>query len=370
MKNKQWITMYAIILFIAIGSIIMLVYKVDPFIHYHKPCDKLYYSLNNQRSQNNGICKHFDYDGIITGTSMTENFKASEAKEIFEGDFIKVPFSGGSYKEINDNLIVACNYNKNLKMVIRCLDEGRIFDDKDNMRTDLGKYPTYLYDDNIFNDVNYVFNKDIIFGRIYQMLSDYKSGGKNGMTSFDRYSYWMPSYTFGKNAVLGSREKFEKSKDENRITEEEIKRIKENTEQNIVSLARKNPDIEFNYFISPYSAAWWGSVNEDGNLKKKIYGEKVLIEEVLPVKNINLYSFNDMFNITTDLNNYKDSTHYGEWVNSSILKFIKNKEGLLTRDNYEEYLEKTYNFYRNFDYNILLDQKDEDDRICDLENEV
>lgn len=50
------------------------VYKIDPYFHYRKPnVDGYFYTLYNERSQNNGISKHFDYDALITGTSMTEN---------------------------------------------------------------------------------------------------------------------------------------------------------------------------------------------------------------------------------------------------------------------------------------------------------
>ena len=125
--------------------------------------NEYFYILKNQRSQNNGIIKWFDYTGLITGTSMTENFKTSEAEALWGGTFIKVPFSGGSNKEINDNIEVALRYNPNLSIVIRGLDLTRFMDEKDAMRTDLGKYPTYLYDDDIFNDVQYVFNRDVFF---------------------------------------------------------------------------------------------------------------------------------------------------------------------------------------------------------------
>lgn len=57
--------------------------------HYHAPLKFLSYPLVNERYQNNGIVRHFDYDSVITGTSMTENFKTSEAQKLFGSDFIK-----------------------------------------------------------------------------------------------------------------------------------------------------------------------------------------------------------------------------------------------------------------------------------------
>lgn len=48
--------------------------------HYHAPLEDFAYLLdrNNERYQNYGILSHFSYDTIITGTSLTENFKSSE----------------------------------------------------------------------------------------------------------------------------------------------------------------------------------------------------------------------------------------------------------------------------------------------------
>ena len=119
--------------------------------------------LNNERSQNNGISNHFNYDALITGTSMTENFKCSEMDSIFGTNSIKVPFSGGTYKEINDNVRVGLKNNSELRIVVWGLDMGHFFDNCDLMRLDLGEYPTYLYDENPYNDVRYLWNKDIIF---------------------------------------------------------------------------------------------------------------------------------------------------------------------------------------------------------------
>ena len=83
MKQKPvfWLMGFILLTVVALGLIAANIIHIDPFFHYHKPdTDKYFYSLNNQRSQNDGIVKHFDYTGLITGTSMTENFSNSEAE--------------------------------------------------------------------------------------------------------------------------------------------------------------------------------------------------------------------------------------------------------------------------------------------------
>ena len=134
---------------------------------------------------------------------MTENFKISEVNALFGVNAIKVPYSGGTYKEINDSLVIAFQNNPNLKTVIRWLDYSKLLEEKDAMRNDLGKYPTYLYDSDPFNDVFYLFNKDVLFSRSYAMtLAAKEPGFQPGITSFDAYSRWQDHYTFGTQTVL------------------------------------------------------------------------------------------------------------------------------------------------------------------------
>ena len=222
-------------------------------------------NLNNQRSQNNGITRYFDYDALITGTSMTENFSTSELDANWGTNSIKVPFSGGSYKEINDSLINALAYNPNLKVIIRGLDIDKFIKDKDAMRQDLGEYPTYLYDKNLFNDVKYVFNRDILFKRVYPMvLANDSEGFEPGISSFDEYSNWMASYTFGVNTVCPDGVVVQEVGAPVHLTDTEKEVVLGTVHQNITSLAEQYPEVTFYYFFTPYSAVWWQALVNNG----------------------------------------------------------------------------------------------------------
>ena len=359
MKSRYWIIGWLVIVTIFLSIIGRCVYKVDPYFHFHKPdTEKYYYTLDNQKSQNDGICKHFDYDALITGTSMTENFKTSEFDELFNVNSIKVPFSGGTYKEINDNLRRALESNKRLKLVVRCLDYGRFWDDPDSMRSDLGQYPTYLYDNNPFNDVNYLFNRDVIFNRTYQMMANNVEGVIPGITSFDVYNNWQKLYTFGVDSVCPDGISYTDIGSSTHLTEDEKVMLEKNIQKNVIELADLYPDVEFYYFFSPYSAVWWENITMTGDIYKQLEAEKYLIETILEHDNIYLFSFNNRTDIITDLNNYKDSVHYGEWINSLILRWMYDGKCLLTKDNYLDYLEEEYDYYTKFDYNILNGQID------------
>ena len=366
-STKKWLVGFTMIQIFALIFAIILVVTIDPFFHYHKPNPKFFYPLNSQRSQNDGIEKHFSYDGMITGTSMTENFKVSEANAIFDKKFIKTPFSGGSYKEMDENIRTALKHSSDLSIVIRCLDMGAFFDDKDHMRFDMGEYPTYLYNDNLFDDINYVANKDIILSRCLPIIQAYRNGQAGGVTSFDIYSNWNAYYTFGKDTVLAEHAEYREPTKEQVLTDEDKAIIRGNIEQNVVSTAKAYPNVDFYYFFSPYSAAWWGDVMQGGdldsegylggNLNRQIDAEQYIIEMILEYPNIHLFSFNDRYDITTDLDNYKDTVHYGEWVNSWMLSYMKSNIGLLTKENFRSYLDNERKFYQEFNYNSLFDEK-------------
>ena len=318
MKAKTWLISWLIIVISVLSILSALVYKVDPFFHYHMPdTDNYYYEINNQRSQNDGIIRHFVYDAMITGTSMTENFRTTETDRLFGCNSIKVPFEGGSYKEINDNIAKALKVNDELKIIIRCMDMMRFFDSYDLMRLDLGKFPTYLYDDNPFNDVEYLLNRDVVLDRTCPMiLSRYRGESKPGITDFDEYSNWL------------------------------------------TSIADEYPDVDFYYFYSPYSVVKWNSWKNEGLLYKYLEAEAYITELIVPHKNIHLFSFNNRTDITTDLNNYKDDIHYAIWINSLILKWLSGEQYRITEENYKDYLKQEYEFYTTFDYTSIKDQDD------------
>lgn len=358
MKSKTWLCFFSSVALAGLLLVVAAVAWVDPYMHYHKPLtDSFYYTLCNQRSQNDGITKHFDYDAIITGTSMTENFKASEMDAVFGCCSIKVSYSGGSFKEINDNLTIALETHPDIRYIVRSLDRYSIGIDKDTMRTDLGKYPTYLYDKSLFNDVQYLLNKDVVQTALWGVW-DLMTGDEGGITSFDEYSNWMSYYTFGVNSFLDRT--FSSPAEENSMTEETRQAVRENLQQNVIALAEANPNTDFYCFLPPYSAAYWGEVWSNGELMRQMELEKYAASLIVPHENIHLFAW-DRFDLWDDLNNFKDSTHYGEWINSWMLLQMKNGEGRLTEENYEEYFRNMYDHYSTFDYDSLASQPDYED---------
>ena len=360
-----FIALSAVLLAVAAGIVIY----IDPFFHYHLPhTDRFFYTLDNERSQNNGLLKHFDYDAVITGNSMAENFKATEVNEIFGVNAMKATYMGGTFYEINSALELALETHPDVKVVIRALDMARFFEEAEILREDLGDYPDYLYNDNPFDDVKYFWNKDVL-GRCYAMIRASVKGEPRGMTPLDLHGYWMPGFVgqFGKNTLLAGHAPFEAPVHMRDLFDDERERIERNVERNVIALCREYPDTVFYYFITPYSAVWYGDQRTMGTLNVYINGEAQAIRQILEngPDNLKLFSYNMFTDITTNLDNYKDAAHYGEWINSQILHYMHDGAGLLTKDNYEEYIRQELEFYNTFDYNSLFMQEDQEDRPSD-----
>ena len=354
LTSKKWLVLFTICTAALLAAVTSVTVIADPFFHYHAPyTDRFYYSLDNERSQNDGIMRHFTYDSLITGTSMTQNFKTSEAEGLFGGTFVKLPYAGASYKELNEGIETAIAYNPEIKTVIRSVDPTDFLTHKDVMRIDMGDYPEYLYNDFLFDDVQYVWNREILFWRSYQLFRRAKAGNAPGIDSFDTYSRWQDMYEgkFGAAYALMGRTAFMAPQETVPFTEEDAAILRENIEQNVISICKAHPDVTFYYFFPPYSVVWWGDMMERGELERRFEAEEAALEMLLNAgDNVRVYSFNNFADITTNPDNYMDSMHYGEGINSRMLYYMHEDIGRITNETLQTYLEEERRLYETFDY--------------------
>ncbi len=332
----------------------LLMWVFDPYFHFHAPFEGVSYVLSNERYQNNGITRNFEYDALITGTSMTQNFKTSEMDALFDAQSIKIPYAGASFKEINDAVVLAKKYNPNLTTVVRGLDLYQIEESASYLAYE--SYPTYLYDDNLLNDVQYLLNKDILTTDFISLsLLPTLTGAQS--TTFDEYSNWMSQNTLGADSVLGSYNRVEQDEtaDERHLTDEEMETIYENVMQNVVQIAIDNPDMTFYYFLPPYSIVYFDDCNQNSKLWYEFEKLEYAVSLMVQQENIQLYAFFDDYELITNLENYKDWTHYSEDINSMILEAMAAGEHQLTAENYADYFAECTAYYTAYDYERIFE---------------
>lgn len=320
---------------------------IDPFMHYSKGRNFLEYPLKDERYQNDGIARYYDYDSIITGTSMCQNFNCSEFDEIWGAVAIKIANSGASYHESCENIRRALSHNGDVKNVLCSLDGNRL--NYPASQDEYEGYPLYLYDSNPFNDVNYLLNKEVV-PKTIAVLNYTRSGQKT--TTMDEYGSWNRYKTFGRESVLASFNLLEERQEEWKLTDEDKQQIRENINDNFVKLAEKYPDTTFYFFFPPYSICYWEALVRTKQLSAQIEAQKIGAELLLSTDNIQVYDFSYRIDITGNLDNYTDTIHYGEWINSEMLQMMADGEGMLTSDNLDEYYDSIYKLYSEYDYTL------------------
>lgn len=347
-KQKKWFwgTVGASVLVLVVIMVIMII--ADPYFHYHGKLPGMKYRLYNERYINAGIVEHFEYDAVITGTSMNQNFKTSQMDQLFGTNAIKVTFAGAGFKEIRENLERAFESDNDIQYVLWGIDYNALGNDADYVA--YSDYPEYLYDDNILNDASYVWNKEILVSGLLNNIL--MTIGGEASTTFDEYASWDVGrgWDFIKQFYYRQEEILPMEKE---LSSEEIEIVKENIETNIITLAKNNPETTFLLFYPPYSILYWDGIYRDGTLEKQLQREQVVTEMLLECENIELYSFFDKTDIICNLEFYRDETHYVNDINNMVLECIAEGRGRITEDNYLDYIRSEREFYMNYDYDSI-----------------
>jgi hypothetical protein len=334
--HKKWsITVFSITALLLM-LIILLNYIVDPLQFYHKAFYEPFYS-KEQRYQLPGMAKNYDYDTIIIGSSMTENFIPSYIKRHLGFNALKLSISGSSTREqyLIANLAMQTGKVKN---VIWGIDYFALRGEPTRVRDEQGPFPYYLYDQNPLNDIKYLLNIDTTNESI-NIITGQLRGEKREKTNLDLLYSWGSLTQFGRKTVLKLWENTDTSNAQ-ASEEYESDNIKKNLRENVFNLVKNNPHINFYIYHPPYSILqhyYYYKVNRV-LFENELYAKKYLFSELGSLKNVKIYDFQQDKNITFNLNNYKDLAHHSEKINDYIINAIAKNNYLVTKDNIDIYL--------------------------------
>lgn len=166
----------------------------------------------------------------------------------------------------------------------------------------------------------------------------------------DHYSSWAADYPIGKDHVLQKYRVPRKDTPQKKFSEKNAELVRHNVEDNVLDMVKAHPETTFYFYTPPYSAAWWYTQKCSGNLERYLQAEKLQAEMLLEYDNVKLFSFSDFFDVTCNLDNYKDDTHYSDKISDEIIHWIHDGKGLMTRENYGSRIQKMLDYYLDYDY--------------------
>ena len=329
--EQKFIRSFFIRTLILLAAVIGAVVLFDPFYQYHKPLPGLKAVLTDKEYQCVGTLRNFDYNALIVGSSVCENYNNGWFDQGFDCRTIKAIRSYGATADLKTLLDIAYEEHS-LDYVFYNIDPSSLSADAEPTFVSTG-CPMYLYDNNHWNDYPYVLNKDVLMEKLpymlaYSFIGDYDEG--------DSYNWAQWKY-FGADLATGMyarKPTIAEMQPENMNEEVLAENIALLTE-----LVESHPETTFKFFFSPYSMLWWDNAYRTGERDAVIYNEKQAVKTLLAYENVEIYFYQDAREIITNLDNYMDMIHFSKDINYWVYDQIAKGEGRLTIDNYEERLE-------------------------------
>ena len=315
------------LIIILITSLILFNFIIDPFQQYRLP--KLY-KIGNLRAEerylNAGLIRNAKYDTILIGSSMTRNFSENYIKKVLNWDIVKLTMSGGNQEEIKFVMDhIDCSKVKNIIIGIDLWAFENI-----NTKADI---PNYLYKEKLElkDNWNYLTNIGVLkqsIKLIYYNLIYYNKIEEKFKLGYE-YKYSQEE-VLRKEVVKSSILNYDLNL--NNYSNEMI----ENYNVNLKIILEKYKDKQIILFFPPYSIIAYKNMVEEETIQKYLAFKKFLVEETSKYSNIKLYDFQDIKEITHNLNNYGDKSHYSPEVSQKLVDFIKEDKYRVTSENVVE----------------------------------
>ncbi|WP_432820897.1 hypothetical protein [Trichloromonas sp.] len=319
---RKWVHRTLMLILALLLGIMISNFVVDPFQHFRKASFYRTY-FKEERYLNPGIAKTFEYDTVIVGSSMIQNFRPSAVDSILNTVSVKLPIPGSSAYEQSLTLDTALRTGK-VRRVLFGLDLFSFKGAPKRLSGGEGSIPFYLYDDDPFNDLKYLLSLDTLIFYKYIIRSTL-AGRDARKLEMDNYGYWGDRFDFGSVQVLEDWKTGNFNK--NAVTADfSVKVLKESFDANFLDHFRANPEVRFDLFFPPYSVLVWLDCREKGLLDDFLLFKQYVVSAVANLDNVQVFDFQAEEKIIADLGNYKDVSHYSPAINELMTRAIAENE--------------------------------------------
>ena len=353
MKNRE-LSKFLIKFSIGLSAVALVFsfnYVIDPLQFYRLSTLTNPELYNEERYQNPALARNYDYNSVILGSSLTQNFSPAYANKLLGYKTLKLSTSGATIYEQRELLDLAFR-KKDISNVIWCTDYSSLIGSPSAVKESGGEYPSYLYDNNPINDFKYIINYNTFELSIYAIQRTFLKDAPKLDAQLETYHRWGKNNNeFGKEKAL---KKYSaictyKLKD-NKLGGYSWDAVKNNIDLNVISVVKAHPETNFKLFFPPYSVLahkYYSYINPN-ILDIEMHAKLYLATELDSCKNVQIYDFQGIKDIILNLDNYRDTTHYKPYVNSFMLDCMKNGKYLVKLDGYEEELTKFKELIRSY----------------------
>ena len=347
-RGRTFLTGFALTALCGLFLVSVIVIAVDPFFIYHDPLPSFPYVVDNQLSQNIGMAKHFEYDSVITGSSMTMNFNTGDLTELMGLKPLKLTMNGAYPRDIKRILDASFEGGNDIKAAFIAIDPATWTADDTETKY---PYPEYLYDKDPFNDVKYLWNMDVLLHYCIRPMAEREPTDLRTVYSTD----WEDDMYYTLDWILDHYEEPEPAASE---TPEDAydKGTLHNLEVNLLESMREHTDTQFCFFFPPYSVLYWHNASIEGHLSATLAQERLIAKTLLDEPNARVFIFQDLDDIVTDIDGgYMDEIHFRPGVNRFMCEcFADGSCEVMNMSEMDEHLAHTREIIENFDFDAIL----------------
>lgn len=333
--NRSMIAYRRYLLFVAgfalliSAGVCVLNYIVDPLQYYRQASWYAPIFSEEQRYQNPGLARNWEYNTIILGTSMTENFVPSHVDAVFgEGTkTMKLSISGSSLYEERQAGEVALRTGQ-VERIFWGLDYASFRGGKELLHEEYGPFPKYLYDTNPWNDIQYLFNISTLEDSL-RVLKRKFTNTEQPPIPLDRLNHWQQKYNYAFNLNYVYNHYYQALDADLKLVAEGERDILEDAQEsfdhNVLRIVEQYPEIEYHFFYPPYSILrfqlWYEHQPERFYNQMKI--KEYIYEKLAAYPNVHIHDFQSESEITHNLTYYKDVSHYSDEINAYMIEQMK-----------------------------------------------
>lgn len=238
------------------------------------------------------LARHFEYDSVITGSSMTVNFDTALFAEKLGLNTLKLSYDGAYPKDIDTILSLVQKSPNKVRAVFISID---ILNYRAAPDVTAYEMPSYLYNDTVLDDIPYLLNKE------------------------DIYVVW-------KGHCIS-----------------DLRGAVRLSPRPAGGCLRRGDCRQFrDLYPAPHRKY------------AELAAEKQVVETLLAYPNVKVYYFQDDFSYITNFDNYCDYTHYRHEMNDYMTECFAQDTCRLTLQNYNAVIDNMLSWAQSCDYPSYL----------------
>ena len=346
MTHKQWLCAFLSLVVLLLSVFGGLTYWVDPLLQFRQENPRITYYEYDEVYSNPGIAMHYDYNALLVGTSLIQNTDVAEFRELMDCDLIRLPYSGGTACNMKAILDIAFSSHNSIEYVYWELNKHQLVMPYDEPVNPL---PEYLYSNNYPLSFSYLLNLDIFYRFTMQNIigtvqGKEQSAPREGLTFTGTYS---------KEEALSQYDRIDQVEPVFPETYY-LQAGQDNLDKNLLPLIRENPDTTFVFIMVPLSTLFWDYEIRHGTFDATFALYEHILPQLLEYDNVEIHFMLNEWDIITNLDNYKDFSHYSPEINSYITQKLAERSALLTKNNYASILADTRYLLSVYDYDSIF----------------